>query len=125
MSNIANKILTCAIAGVWFVNGLTCKILNWVPRHQEIVGEILGKEYAYSLTKLIGTGEVGIGVWVLSGIYSRFSTIVQIALVMGMNILEFALVSEMLLWGKVNLVFAFLFSIVLFWKEFILRRNQE
>ena len=120
-----DQILTYFIAGVWFVNGLICKILNWVPRHQEIVGAILGDEHAYLLTKMIGVGEIGIGVWVLSGMYRRFNAIVQIALVMVMNILEYILVPEMLLWGKMNFVFASLFSIVIFWKEFILGRNQE
>lgn len=107
------------------MNGLICKILNWVPRHQEIVGTILGDEHAYLLTKMIGVGEIGMGVWVLSGMYRRFNAIVQIALVMVMNILEYILVPEMLLWGKMNLVFASLFSIVIFWKEFILGRNPE
>ncbi len=38
-----HQLLTYAIASVWLVNGLFCKVLNWVPRHQFIVARILGK----------------------------------------------------------------------------------
>lgn len=33
---------------VWFINGMVCKILNVVPRHQEIVASIMGDTYAGS-----------------------------------------------------------------------------
>ena len=116
-----DQVLTYAIAGVWLVNGLVCKWLNLVPRHQEIVGVILGEQHAGLLTKLIGFGEVMLAFWVLSKIYQRTNTIVQIALVMVMNILETLLVPEMLLWGRMNMVFAVIFSGILLWKEFIFK----
>ena len=118
-----DRILTYLIAGVWFMNGLYCKVLNLVPRHQQIVGEILGEEHAYLLTKMIGLGEVFLGLWVISNIYRRFNTMVQITLVITMNILEFLLVPDVLLWGGMNLVFAVMFSIVLYWKGFILGKR--
>ena len=37
---------TFLIAGVWLVFGLYCKVLNQVPRHEEIVAQILGTEQA-------------------------------------------------------------------------------
>jgi hypothetical protein len=35
-----------------------------------------------------------------------------------MNILEFALVPDLLLWGRLNLVFAVLFAVVIWWWGF-------
>ena len=92
-----------------------------MPRHQEIVGVILGEQHAGLLTKLIGFGEAFLAIWILSKIYQRTNTIVQIALVMVMNILETLLVPEMLLWGRMNMVFAVIFSGILLWKEFIFK----
>jgi len=57
-------ILNIAIGLIWFVNGLICKILNLVPRHQEIVGSILGLSYAPLLTQLIGVAEVIMAIWI-------------------------------------------------------------
>lgn len=52
------KILHWGIILVWFINGLYCKILNAVPRHEAIVARILGEEYARPLTLLIGLAEL-------------------------------------------------------------------
>jgi hypothetical protein len=35
-----------------------------------------------------------------------------------MNILEFTLVPDLLLWGRLNLVFAVLFAVVIWWWGF-------
>tara|TARA_B110000967_G_scaffold208879_1_gene262619 strand:- start:1735 stop:2109 length:375 start_codon:yes stop_codon:yes gene_type:complete len=40
------KTLTYIIAAIWGINGLVCKILNVVPRHEEIVERILGIGHA-------------------------------------------------------------------------------
>ena len=117
------KILTFFIAGVWIANGLFCKVFNLVPRHQEIVAKILGNDHSRLLTILIGLSEIGIAVWILSGIRSRLNTIVQTAIVASMNSLEFILVPDLLLWGKLNSFFAFLFIIVVNYNEFQLNRK--
>jgi len=49
-----HKILNLAIAAIWIVNGLFCKVLNLVPRHQQIVARILGSEYSRLFTIVIG-----------------------------------------------------------------------
>ena len=124
MTNLyLHRVLTFLIAIVWFVNGLFCKILNYVPRHQEIVEEILGAEHAVLLTKTIGVSEIIMGIWVLSGIKSRFTTILQIGIIGLMNILEFILVPELLLWGRFNILFATLLILGIFYNEFILKRK--
>lgn len=121
-SNNLQRILTYFIACVWLVNGLFCKVLDLVPRHQQIVANILGGDYSAILTKTIGVAEVGMAIWVLSGIKSRLCAWVQITLVATMNILEFVLVPDLLLWGKGNAGFALLFMLIVYSNEFVLRK---
>jgi len=110
-------IITIIIALVWFTNGLFCKVLNLVPRHQEIVERILGETYASPITKTIGVLEIGMSIWVLSGIRSRFSAIFQLVIIATMNSLEFALAPDLLLFGRMNIVYAFLFMIIIYLNE--------
>jgi hypothetical protein len=120
-----DQVLLYLVAGVWLMNGLVCKVLNLVPSHQEIVAVILGEAHAPVLTKLIGVGEILLGGWVLSRLYRRLCAVVQITLVMVMNILESVLVPEMLLWGRLNIVFALLFCALLYWQEFVFRVKES
>lgn len=117
------KITTLLIASVWIINGLVCKVLNLVPRHKEIVSRILGHEYSETLTILIGLSEIIMGIWILVGFKSRLNTIVQIIIVATMNILEFILVPDLLLWGKLNSLFALLFILVVFYNEYYLNKE--
>ena len=103
------RLITYLIALVWLTNGLLCKLLVLVPRHAAIVARILGPAHAGLLTRLIGLGEIGIGLWVLSGIRPRWCAWTQIALVLTMNSLEAVLAPDLLLWGRFNAVFAVLF----------------
>jgi DoxX-like family len=114
------KWLTYFIALVWIVSGLLCKVLNLVPRHQEIVSKILGIGDARSCTLVIGLAETAMGLWILSGILSRLNAITQIALIATMNTLEFFLVPDLLLWGKFNALFAGMFIMLIFYNEFVL-----
>ncbi|HPN60121.1 MAG TPA: DoxX-like family protein [Chitinophagaceae bacterium] len=115
------KIINYFIATVWLVNGLFCKILNLVPRHQEIVANILGQEHSRFLTIAIGISEVLMAVWILSGIRSRLNTILQIVVIAVMNTLEFILVPGLLLWGRFNSLFALLLILVIYYHEFHLK----
>lgn len=115
---ILKKALTICIALVWLGNGLFCKVLNLVPRHQEIVATILGADYARLFTVAIGISEICMCIWILSGIKSRWCAIFQIVIVAVMNTLEFIVVPDLLLWGKMNSVFALLFIIVVYYTEF-------
>jgi hypothetical protein len=115
-----HQILNFLIAGVWLINGLFCKVLNLVPRHQEIVARVSGYEDARFLTLTIGILETAMAVWILSKISSRLNAVVQISLVVIMNMLEFIIVPELLLWGKFNAFFALLFTLLIFYNEFYL-----
>jgi hypothetical protein len=121
---IFRNLTTGIIALVWFINGFFCKVLNLVPRHQEIVGRILGEQHAWFFTKAIGISEIVMVVWVLSRIKNRISAVFQMAIVGAMNILEFILVPDLLLFGRMNIVFAFLFIVLIYVNEFILGRQD-
>jgi hypothetical protein len=120
-----HKILSYCIAIVWLVNGLICKLLNLIPRHEQIVARILGKEYSRPLTIVIGISEIVMAFWILSGFKARLNTISQIAVIVIMNTLEFVLVPDLLLWGKFNSVFALLLILVIYINEFYLNKNQQ
>jgi len=123
VNSSTQKLITYFIATVWLVNGLFCKVLNLVPRHEAIVAHILGDDHSRLLTILIGISEIVMAVWILTGIKKRFNAVVQIAIVTIMNILEFLLVPDLLLWGKLNFLFAMLFVLLVYYNEFKLNRS--
>ena len=116
--------LKYAIALVWLINGVYCKILDQVPRHRQIVGEILGETYTRELTVLIGISEVIMAVWVISGWQVKLNARLQILVVGLMNVLEFILVRDLLLWGEYNIIFASLFIFVVYYYGFVLRNSR-
>lgn len=116
--------LTYLIALVWLLNGLVCKILNLVPRHQQIVSEILGDTHAQLFTKLIGLSEVLLACWILSGKYPKLNAWFQMITIAIMNTLEYFLVPDLLLWGKFNSLFALAFIIVIYVNAFHLNKSK-
>ncbi|HPH20717.1 MAG TPA: DoxX-like family protein [Haliscomenobacter sp.] len=123
-NNRIHTILTYCIAMVWMANGLFCKVLNLVPRHEQIVARILGETYARPLTLAIGLAEIGMAIWVLSRIKPRLNAVLQMAVVAIMNTLEFFMVPDLLLWGKLNAFFAFLFVLLIYYHEFHLYKKS-
>jgi len=119
-----HKILTYGIAIVWIANGLFCKVLNLVPRHEQIVARILGNSHSRTLTLLIGLAEIGMAIWILSAFKTRWNAIAQIAIVGTMNTLEFFLAPDLLLWGKLNAFFAFLFMLAIYYHAFHLNKKN-
>jgi hypothetical protein len=117
--------LNVVVALVWFINGLYCKLLNFVPRHQQIVATMLGEEHAAIITRLIGVSEMLLAAWVLSRIKSRWCAIVQVVLIAMMNTLEFFLAPDLLLFGKANAVFATLLIGVILFNEYVLRPHAN
>jgi len=112
-------LLRYGIAAVWLANGLLCKVLHLVPRHEAIVARILGPTYAAPLTRAIGVAEIGMAVWVASGRWLRLCAATQILLIVTMNALEFGLAADLLLWHQFNSVFAGLFALVVYYHGFI------
>jgi DoxX-like family len=112
-----------AIALVWLVNGLYCKVLNQVPRHQVIVARILGPSHAPVFTILIGLAEICMAVWIIWGIWPRLNKWVQIVVIATMNLIEFFLASDLLLWGRANIIFAFAFIVLIYFQGAYLNRK--
>jgi hypothetical protein len=119
-----NKLITYFIVAVWFINGFFCKILNQVPRHQEIVARILDDEYARELNLIIGVLELFMVVWILTNYKSKLNAIIQIVIIISMNIIEFFLAKDLLLFGNLNILFAFLFCGIIYYNEFILKQKR-
>lgn len=118
---IFSKILTYFIASVWLVNGLICKVGNFVPRHQEIVARILGEKFAPTFTLMIGFSEIAMAIWIVSNYFWRCNAVLQIAIILSMNVLEFILAPDLLLWGRFNILFALLFALLIYYQNFILK----
>ena len=112
-------VLNIFIASVWIGFGLFSKVLGLVPRQQEIVARILGEQHSWWLTKLIGISEVLMAIWIFNGYQSRFNAVLHISIVAVMNIIEFILARDLLLFGKLNALFAAIFIVVVFLNEFV------
>ena len=119
-----NQILNYLIAAVWIANGLFCKVLNLVPRHQEIVARIIGNAHTGVLTRAIGFSEIAMAAWILSDIKTKLNALTQVVVIATMNSLEFIMAPDLLLWGKFNAVFATLFCLLILFNEFYLRNKQ-
>ncbi len=112
--------LTYFFAAVWIGFGLFCKVLGLVPRQREIVARILRGTHATALTRAIGIAEVGMAIWIISGIHPRLNAITQIVLVATMNVVEYSRARDLLLFGRANAIVAALFILLIFYKEFFL-----
>jgi hypothetical protein len=117
------QLLTYLIATVWLINGLFCKVLNLVPRHKQIIAQILGDSNARFFTILIGLSEIVMAAWIISKKWTKINAIIQIIVIATMNTLEFLLVPDLLLWGKANAAFAFLFILIIYYNEFVLHKK--
>jgi uncharacterized membrane protein YphA (DoxX/SURF4 family) len=124
-ARVKHKTLTILIALVWLVNGLFAKLLGLVPPHETIVQVVthVDRPSAALITAGIGLLEILMSLWVISKYLSRTSAIMQIVVVATMNILEFILAPDLLLWGRMNSLFAFLFLLIVYYNEFILKRQ--
>ncbi len=75
------------LAGVWLHQGLWAKILDGDRSHRDIVGRMPGLDAtaARAVTITIGSMEVGVAAWVLSGRSPRACAAVQTGLMAGFN----------------------------------------
>lgn len=122
-SNKMHHFLTLVIAAVWLINGLFFKILNFVPRHRLIVERIFNTNYSREITISIGVLELVMVAWILSAIWRKINAVTQIVVILLMNVIEYFLAPDLLLFGKMNFVFALLFSFLIFYNEFYLSKK--
>jgi uncharacterized membrane protein YphA (DoxX/SURF4 family) len=83
------------VAFVWIYEGLWCKLLSGCSSHAAIIRSLpaVFARVADRLLILIGTGEVALGLWVLSGRVPRVAFWAQVLLLVIMN-------SGGLIWGR-------------------------
>lgn len=122
------RIVNSLIATVWVAFGLFGKILPTDGRHEQIVAEILPFVNAELFTKLIGIGEIGLGILILTAFQSRKVALLQIALVLTMNVMEQLLAPQHLLFGSLNFLFSLSLCGLIYWNEFhhrLIHRNTK
>ncbi len=85
------------IGAVWIFHGLYSKLLNGIPRHRQIVARILGERHAGLATAVIGTGEIIVGLWALSGWERVLCASAQTAALVAMNTIEIAMAADLLI----------------------------
>ena len=119
------RLLDYLLGLVWIIMGFYCKVLGLVQRHEMIVGEIFGKEIAPFITPLIGVGEVFLGLWIIIGYQRKLTSVIQIALVLLMNILELMLASKYLLLDPLNFIFALMFCGIVYFNGFYLHHEKD
>ena len=122
--NSIHTILTIAIAAVWLINGFFCKLINLVPRHQVIVARILGEDHSHIYTEIIGALEVLMFVWIISRVKPILCAIIQIIVIATMNLVEFIMAPDLLLFGKANGAVALFFIAIILLNEFIFRKSK-
>lgn len=117
-----HRLAAIFIAGVWIFHGFYSKILNGIPRHKMIVGEILGETVADVAVIVIGVLEILLGCWVLSGRHRRLNAVVQTLALVSMNTLEILLAREFLISaGGMVLLNACFLTLIWWWAT---RGNQ-
>ena len=77
----------CAVAAVWFYEGLWCKLLNGQPSQVEVVESVplFNPTVAAWFLRLLGVVECGLALWVLSGWQPYLAAAAQTALLVTMN----------------------------------------
>ena len=81
------QLIRLSIASVWLYQGLWCKLLGRMPRHQAVLTAVpvLTGIRARAALLFLGAAECGIAVWVLSGRHPRQAALVQTGLLAAMN----------------------------------------
>lgn len=125
MKNKLNEIFTTLIASVWLINGLYCKILNQVPRHEALAAKILNTNNSRVAIIIIGVLEVILAIWVFLKYKQKTNAVLQICIVILMNTLEFIYARELLLWKELNMFFALIFIVLVYINAFYFNQSKN
>jgi hypothetical protein len=101
-------------ATLWLAFGLVFKILGLVPRHRDIVARVVGDGVAAPVTLAVGAAEVGLALWILSGVRPRWCAAAQTLAIGTMNVIELRVARDLLL-APVAMVLANLVFLSLVW----------
>ena len=85
------------------------------------MARILGNDISFVAAKVIGALEICMFIWIISRKFSRLAAVSQIIIVLTMNIREFILVPDLLLFGRMNIIIALVFVSVIYLNEFIIK----
>jgi uncharacterized membrane protein YphA (DoxX/SURF4 family) len=77
-----------AVAAVWLYEGLWCKLLNGEPRQVQVVEAVPrhGPRLGVPFLKSLGIVEIGLAIWVLSGITPLLCALAQTVLLVALNV---------------------------------------
>jgi hypothetical protein len=77
----------CAVAAVWLYEGLWCKLLGREARQVDVVEAVpkLGPLVGRGFLKVLGLVEVGLAIWVISGLTPGLCAVAQTALLVALN----------------------------------------
>jgi len=80
-------LLRGSIAAVWVYEGLWCKLLGGAPSQVQVVSAVprLGERFGVVFLKALGTVEVLLAVWVLTGISPAVCAVAQTVLLVTLN----------------------------------------
>ncbi|HSH38475.1 MAG TPA: DoxX-like family protein [Chthoniobacterales bacterium] len=119
MTQRTTRVSGAFIGAVWVFHGLYSKLLNGFPRHREIVARVVGEELATPVTKLVGAGEVLLGLWTWSGRARKPCAAAQSAALVSMNALEISRANDLLVSGRGMLILnALLLAMTWRWAAF-------
>ena len=76
-----------AVSAVWLYEGLWCKLLNGEPRQVQVVVAVphYGPRIGVVFLKLLGVVELGLALWILSGVAPLVCALVQTVLLISLN----------------------------------------
>jgi DoxX-like protein len=76
-----------AVAAVWLYEGLWCKLMNGEPHQAQVVAAVpfVGPRVGALFLKLLGAGEVALGIWALSGLAPLLCAGAQTLLLVTLN----------------------------------------
>lgn len=120
-----NLLLRIFLGLLWLTNGLFCKLLNRVPRHQQIVARVVGHEWAPFFTRLIGVLEILLAIWILSRWKPRSAAVVQMVAIAAMNIIEINVADDILLFGPFNIVLAGALIFIIYLHAFVIEDQHR
>jgi uncharacterized membrane protein YphA (DoxX/SURF4 family) len=80
-------LIRAAVAAVWLYEGLWCKLLRGEPRELEVVKAVprFGPRFGVPFLMALGVVEVGLGLWVLSGVAPFLCALAQTVLLVSLN----------------------------------------
>ncbi len=81
-------LIQASIAAVWLYEGLWCKVLGRMQSQVDVVSAVprLGARFGAPFLRVLGVVEVGLAVWVMSGVAPAACAIVQTGVLILLNV---------------------------------------